>query len=188
MPPSGARDRGHRGQAQLDDRRCVVGKAGYDEREQGSQAGGRARLGQTAAPSGRRFGHGRYLSLRAEGRSEPLPAAPGMQTCGANLEASRAELPRRKRRAQTFRGSAPWRCDGVRCELRTRFAGLSLAKYRGPPPRISIRQGRTQMIAPELQYVTFRMSKVSSNRIPKFTLFYVALFFALHSLVLSRHH
>jgi hypothetical protein len=50
-----AGDRGHRSQAKLDDCRRLVGDARDDQREQGSEAGGRARLGQTAASSGRRF-------------------------------------------------------------------------------------------------------------------------------------
>jgi hypothetical protein len=45
---------------------------------------------------------------------------------------------------QEICGFPAFECDGW-CELQTRIFGLSLAKYRGAPRRISIRQGRTQM-------------------------------------------
>jgi hypothetical protein len=54
----------------------------------------------------------------------------------------RAELPRRSGPMR----SAALRRDGAtgECELRTRFAGLSLAKYRGAPPRTCFGPRRTR--------------------------------------------
>jgi hypothetical protein len=68
---------------------------------------------------------------------------------GANLSATGATGRFAPFRAQKARKSAGFRSSGatVGCELRTRNQGLSLAKYRAAPPRISIRQGRTQMVA-----------------------------------------
>ena len=66
---------------------------------------------------------------------------------GANLSATGATGRFAPLRAQKSRNSAAFRLSSAtgRCELRTRIRGLSLAKYRAAPPRISIRQGRTQI-------------------------------------------
>jgi hypothetical protein len=130
--------------------RTSIGK----ERSFGQQGGrGHSRTSEARGPSqsscgSPAFGPSRSRTWFERPQLELLACEPHGATGGANLGAPLRRLAGRFAlwQARNLRNSAGFRSSSVTggCEPRARNHGLLLAKYRRPPARISISQGRTQ--------------------------------------------